>query len=276
MTNATKRGDVYFLSHGGPPMIEQYHAPPYHGWKKFGKLLLGNKPKGIVVVSAHWENSSGSGVVVNNNPSNPLLYDFYNFPAHFYKLQFKSRHEPEFRSKVIETLKKGDIPVSEQNRGIDHGIFIPFIAALGESIDIPLLQVSLPASSDPHESVKLGKALSGLRDEGYSVIATGQVVHNLRDLFSGTPSTYTKPFLNAVTTAVNSPDPVTETLKLVSHPLYKRAHPTDEHFFPIYVSLGAIAPEDKIEEIYVGIVDVQGKTVDNNGLGWGMWRWSSN
>lgn len=59
---------------------------------------------------------------------------------------------------------------------------VPFRAALGDGTDLSLVQVSLPASSDPRESVKVGKALASLRQEGYAIIGTGQVVHNLRDL----------------------------------------------------------------------------------------------
>ncbi|KAK8853221.1 hypothetical protein IAR55_003923 [Kwoniella newhampshirensis] len=270
-----KRGDVYFLSHGGPPTVEQYDSEPYGGWKKFGKLVKANKPEGIVVVSAHWENDRG-GVVVNNNPSNPLIYDFYNFPKRFYELKFESRAEPEFQSKVVQTLKSGGIIVEEEDRGLDHGVWIPFLAALGPSTDIPIVQVSLPASSDPRESVKLGKVLSKLRDDGYSVIGTGQVVHNLRDLFSGKKTTYARPFLNAVIESLAAPDPIASSLNLVSHPRYKEAQPTDEHFFPLYVSLGATKDGERPEDIYVDVVGAGGtRTESDEGLGWGMWRWSS-
>ncbi|KIR53438.1 extradiol ring-cleavage dioxygenase [Cryptococcus gattii Ru294] len=275
--NTSKVGDVYFLSHGGPPTIEQYDSAPYEGWRKFGKILKANPPKGIVVVSAHWEAEGAfrSGVIVNNNSANPLIYDFYGFPKHFYELKFRSRAEPELQDKVVKALKEGGITVSRANRGLDHGVWVPFRAAFGDETNFPLVQVSLPASSNPRESVEVGKALASLRQEGYAIMGTGQVVHNLRDLFTGGSLSYTSPFLGAVSIAVSESDPVASTLKLTGHPLYRRAHPTDEHFFPLLVASGAVQPGDKVEEIYKGVVDIGGKTVKNDGLGWGMWRWTA-
>ncbi|WVO18539.1 hypothetical protein L204_106258 [Cryptococcus depauperatus] len=59
-TDQSNIGDVYFLSHGEPSMVERYDAGPYHGWRRFGKNVLASSPKGIVVVSAHWENHDQS------------------------------------------------------------------------------------------------------------------------------------------------------------------------------------------------------------------------
>ncbi|TYJ57908.1 hypothetical protein B9479_001263 [Cryptococcus floricola] len=277
MVNSSTLGDVYFLSHGGPPMVEQTEAPPYKAWRKFGKIIEANPPKGIVVVSAHWENDQGlkTGVVVNSNVLNPLIYDFHGFPKRFYQLKFASKAEPELQEKVVGALKEGGIPLSRADRGLDHGVWIPFKAAFGEDTTFPLVQVSLPASANPVESIKLGQALSKLRAQGYAIVGTGQVVHNIRDLFSGKGLPYTGPFLEDTSKALSSSDCVSATLDLTKHPLYKKAHPTDEHFFPLLVAVGATSSSDHIEEIYKGVVDIGGRTVENDGLGWGMWRWTS-
>ncbi|WVQ74263.1 hypothetical protein IAR50_003860 [Cryptococcus sp. DSM 104548] len=276
MVNSSSIGDVYFLSHGGPPTVEQTESPPYKAWRKFGKIIEANPPKGIVVVSAHWENEQGlrSGVVVNSNTSNPLIYDFYGFPKHLYQLKFASKAEPELQGKVVDSLKAGGVTVSRADRGLDHGVWIPFKAAFGEETKFPVVQVSLPASADPVESIILGQALSKLREQGYAIVGTGQVVHNLRDLFTGQGLPYTTPFLTDTATALASSDRISSTLDLTKHPLYKKAHPTNEHFYPLLVAVGATSPGDKIEEIYKGVVDMGGRTVENDGLGWGMWRWT--
>lgn len=181
-------------------------------------------------------------------------------------------------------------------RGADHGlwgmsglsplpsnteIIVPLKVAFDGKTDIPIIQVSLPGDSSPASTVKLGKALSSLRDKGYGIIGSGQVVHNLRDHcefhhatsglrstdfpVSGVPTTYNKPFLEAATSAVYSSTPVQTTQALFHHPLYKRAHPTPEHLLPILVSVAAADEKDKVEDIYVGL--------DKMGMGWGMWRW---
>ncbi|OCF38111.1 extradiol ring-cleavage dioxygenase [Kwoniella heveanensis BCC8398] len=299
-----RRGDVYFLSHGGPPTIEQYESGPYKAWQKFGRTITAekSKPKGIVAVSAHWENEDrygpgAAGVIVNSNTTNPLIYDFGGFPKHFYQFQFRSNADPALQAKVVDVLKKDGIPVRREDRGLDHGVWIPFKAAFGDDSPLPIVQVSLPGTSDPQASVKLGKSLSKLRDEGYAIVATGQVVHNLRDLFTGRKMPYTKPFLQAVESALSSSDStranedpsLSATLDLLNSPLYKKAHPTDEHFFPLLVALGAIHPRtsgedsgassagdksDIREKIYTGVVDIGGSPAEDTGLGWGMWRWT--
>lgn len=125
------------------------------------------------------------------------------------------------------------------------------------------------------------------RDQGYAIMGTGQVVHNLRDLcklsytliwrrvaddrpvVSGQPMPYTQPFLQASQEAIHSSAPLDSTISLFKHPLYKKAHPTPEHLLPLAVAVAA-AEGSRPEDIYVGIDNMAGP---RGGLGWGMWRW---
>ncbi|WWC72038.1 uncharacterized protein I206_105997 [Kwoniella pini CBS 10737] len=282
-TSTVRKGDVYFLSHGGPPTIEQTHSAPYKAWEKFGKLISADPPKGIAVVSAHWENESdfkgSESVIVNSNSSNPLIYDFYGFPKHYYEFKFSSSFTPQLENSVLSALEEGGVSYTRANRGFDHGVWLPFKAALGESTTIPIIQISLPGSSDPGATIKLGKALSKIRDEGYSIVTTGQAVHNLRDLFSGRKMTYAKPFLNQLDNALSTENAISSTVDLLKSSLYKQAHPTNEHFYPIFAALGALSsdPEqrEKKEEILFGLLDMSGQPAQDEGLGWAMWRWVS-
>jgi len=45
-----------------------------------------------------------------------------------------------------------------------------------------ITQLSLPGDMSEESSERLGIALGKLRDKGYAIVATGQAVHNLRDL----------------------------------------------------------------------------------------------
>lgn len=97
-------------------------------------------------------------------------------------------------------------------------------------------------------------------------MGTGQAVHNLRDLMQRRPTTYGKPFLQAVDAAVKSATPVDDTINLFRHPLYRQAHPTPEHLLPIVVAAAAADPaSDNVNEIYVE---------PEGALGWGMWSWT--
>jgi len=79
MTAAHKEGEVYFLSHGvssnffpkaaiadrikGPPTMFETQSKPYLAWQDYGKMVNAARPRGLVVVSAHWEDERGSDKV---------------------------------------------------------------------------------------------------------------------------------------------------------------------------------------------------------------------
>jgi hypothetical protein len=156
---------------------------------------------------------------VNTNLSNPLIYDFYGFPKHFYAQTFQSSFSDEHVSDVEKQLSNAGWTVDRTDRGLDHGLWgrfmllqhthtlercsivfltVPFKVAFrqeAQNTQTPspptadviantpsIIQLSLPGNSDEHTTLKLGQTLSGLRDQGYAIVATGQAVHNLRDL----------------------------------------------------------------------------------------------
>ncbi|ORX40605.1 Extradiol ring-cleavage dioxygenase, class III enzyme, subunit B [Kockovaella imperatae] len=247
-----KRADVWFICHGvriGPPTMFDFEGEGYKSWVKMGESVRASNPKGIVIVSAHWESdyTSDQGIVVsiNSELDNPLIYDFYNFPKHFYEERFCSQSDPAIRKAVKDALTSEGVLIKEEKRGIDHGVWPPLKVVLGEKTTVPILQVSLPGDSSPVSTAKVGKALSAIRDQGYTVIGSGQTVHNLRDYFSGRPTPYTEPFLAAASAAVHSSDPVGQSIGLTKHPLYRSAHPTDEHFLPLVFAVAAADPGDK-------------------------------
>ena len=120
--------------------------------------------------------------LVNNNPVNELIYDFYGFPKHYYSERFRSGSGHEHRWAVKQALKGAGIDFKEEDRGLDHGAWsrlkrrfvcacvseadeceVPLKVALGDETDVPILQVSLPGDGDPSSVAKLGEALSVLR-----------------------------------------------------------------------------------------------------------------
>ena len=75
---------------------------------------------------------------VNVDESNPLVYDFYGFPANYYKQTFKSRGDPALLGAVKEALTKGGIPNTTDRRGLDHGVWGESTCVAG---DRPLVSV---------------------------------------------------------------------------------------------------------------------------------------
>ncbi|PWN46468.1 hypothetical protein IE53DRAFT_372397, partial [Violaceomyces palustris] len=82
---------VYFISHGGPPSLFEPGHPAHQKWIEIGSEMRQIPDlKGIVVVSAHWQaddlrraDGEGMEVYVNVDETNPIIYDFYNFPKHY-------------------------------------------------------------------------------------------------------------------------------------------------------------------------------------------------
>ncbi|TXT12916.1 hypothetical protein VHUM_01317 [Vanrija humicola] len=265
---AATRGSVYFLSHGGPPTMFQSTSAPYQAWQRYGKEIAAARPRGLVVVSAHWENDQPTAdvIAVNTDATNPLVYDFYGFPKEFYEQTFESRGDAQLLADIKGALGAAGVAYSTEKRGLDHGVWVPFKVAFDGRTDIPIAQVSLPGDSSPLSAARFGRALAALRDQGYGIMGTGQAVHNLRDLMQRRPTPYGAPFLEAVDAAVKSKTPVDDTINLFRHPLYRQAHPSPEHLLPIVVAAAAADPAtDDVNEIFVQ---------PEGALGWGMWSWT--
>ncbi|KAK4694439.1 4,5-DOPA dioxygenase extradiol, partial [Lecanoromycetidae sp. Uapishka_2] len=192
---------VYFLSHGGPKTIV--------------------KPKAVVVFSAHWQASSDNEIEINTQEKTDLIYDFYGFPSHYYKV----------------------------SRGLDHGVWASFKCAFAPDenpLSVPLVQVSLFSSEDPTQHYNLGRAIASLRSDNIAIIVSGMAVHNLRDirLTFANPERimpYTSSFDEALKDAATSAPAEREQkmVALLKRPDARQAHPTFEHLLPIFVGAGA-------------------------------------
>ena len=132
--------------------------------------VAGSRPKALVVISGHWEEDV---VTIQNNPAPPLLYDYYGFPPDTYQIKFPAPGAPEVSARMAELLGAAGIPWKyDHERGFDHGVFIPLKVAFPHA-DVPIVQVSLLASMDPAEHIKVGRALMPLRDENVLIVGSG-------------------------------------------------------------------------------------------------------
>ncbi|KAI0048213.1 Extradiol ring-cleavage dioxygenase, class III enzyme, subunit B [Auriscalpium vulgare] len=225
--------------------------------RDFGPSLLAKyKPTAIVVFSAHWETDS-ERLVTDYGDENPLLMDYYGFDHEMYQLKFSSRGDSAVSSRVVELFKEAglrarvttpDEPRGQDGRGfpgpgLDHGVFVPFRIMFGESFrDVPIIQASIDASLSPQKNWDIGKAVTKLRQEGILVISGGLTVHNTRDFSSFTPAgagpEYVS-FNDAVSTAISPTQRKAAMVELPNHSGFRRAHPREDHFVPIYVAAGA-------------------------------------
>jgi len=235
-----------FIPHGGGPCFFMDWDPP-DTWTKmaewlrdFGLDLAAYAPRGIVVVSAHWEEAQ---FTVMTKPQPELFFDYTGFPEHTYQLTFPAPGAPKLAQEVRDALAAAGIASAENaTRDFDHGVFIPLKVALPKA-DIPIIQLSLKRGLDPAEHIAAGKALAALREKGVAIIGSGMSYHNLRDFFQGHKvKELSQEFDEWLTAAVTQPDAETrnEALKnWATAPHAKRAHPREEHLLPLMVVAGA-------------------------------------
>ncbi|KAK7714096.1 hypothetical protein SLS64_004193 [Diaporthe eres] len=123
-----QRTPVYFLGIGGPNFMENRQHPAFHKLGEIGREITTEvKPKAVVVFSAHWQDGP-SRVSVNVAEDADIIYDFYNFPPHYYEYEYPNRGSPEIAQKVIDNLEGAGIEVKKVKRGLDHGVWVGFIA----------------------------------------------------------------------------------------------------------------------------------------------------
>jgi aromatic ring-opening dioxygenase catalytic subunit (LigB family) len=219
-------------------------GPPDPMWRGMQTYLAGmvatlpERPRAILLISGHWEEEL---VTVHVGDGQPLLYDYYGFPEHTYRLQWPAPGAPDVARRAAQLLGNAGFTTREEaERGWDHGVFIPMMVA-APGADIPLAQLSLRRDLDPVAHIRMGRALAPLRDEGVLIVGSGMSFHNLR---ARGPEVTARAdtWDTALTAAVTDPDPVARAARVARWeelPFARFAHPEEEHLMPLMVALGA-------------------------------------
>ncbi len=202
---------------------------------------LGTRPKAVLVISGHWE----APLPTLNTAERPgLLFDYYGFPAHTYRLRYPVAGAPGLAARVGELLADAGFDSAvDSKRGLDHGVFVPFLLIYPDA-DVPILQMSLQKSLDPGLHLQLGRALAPLRSQGVLIVGSGMSYHNLAAMFSGGGAATAASFDAWLTEAVR--DPAAREAKLAAWrtaPGGRESHPREEHLIPLMVAAGAAAEE---------------------------------
>jgi len=235
-----------FIPHGaGPCFFMEWTRGPADQWEPMAAWLKGlvaglpERPKAILVVSGHWE---AEAFTVGSADHPELIFDYYGFPEHTYRLVFDAPGAPALAARVKALIADAGLPVREDPlRGYDHGVFVPLKLVTPEA-DIPVVQLSLQRDLDPETHLALGRALAPLRDEGVLIIGSGMSFHNLRTLRGPTGDEASERFDAWLTDAATDPDPAARAAKLAAWadaPHARDAHPREEHLLPLMVAAGA-------------------------------------
>ncbi|WP_331851899.1 4,5-DOPA dioxygenase extradiol [Polynucleobacter necessarius] len=142
-------------------------------WSPLGESL--QRPDAILAISAHWV-TRGTWVTAMTNPK--TIHDFGGFPQALFDIQYPAPGSPALADRIQELL--GVPVVLEENEwGIDHGAW-SILKYLYPNADVPVVQLSLDSPKTAREHFELAKQLRPLRDENILILASGNVMHNLR------------------------------------------------------------------------------------------------
>ena len=230
-----------FLSHGAPPVFDD----PVWIDQLFRWSQSLPTPTAVLMVSAHWEAApirlSATGAAV------PLVYDFGGFAERYYSMTYPTPDASGLAARVVALLPAEERVHQDTARGLDHGAWVP-LKVMYPYADVPVLQLSIP-THDPVRLLELGRQLRPLRDEGVLIIGSGFMTHGLpylsRDQFmgNGVPD-WSRDFDQWAATALAAGDLDTLAAYRDRAPGMPFAHPTVEHFVPIFLTLGAAAVPD--------------------------------
>ena len=233
------RMPALYIGHGAPPLLDD----PLWSSQLSGLADDLPRPTAILIVSAHWE----SAPVMLSADGAPLVYDFGGFPEKYYRMTYATPTATALAQRIAATMP-ADEPVHQHaSRGLDHGAWVPLKIMYPDG-DIPVLQMSLP-TQDPTRLLKLGERLRPLRDEGVLIIGSGFLTHGLPFLtefrIDAAAPGWSKDFDAWAGDALARGDVDTLADYRSKAPGMPYAHPTVEHYTPLFVTLGAATdPEE--------------------------------
>ncbi|MDY6997998.1 MAG: class III extradiol ring-cleavage dioxygenase [Actinomycetota bacterium] len=224
-----------FLSHGAPPLVDD--ALWVSQLKAWGAALPA--PEAILVVSAHWE--AAPLTIGSTDARTPLTYDFWAFPARYYDVTYSAPAAPRLAAAVAALMPDGEPVHHDSGRRLDHGAYVP-LTVMYPDADIPVLQISMP-TLDPVRLLELGRRLRPLRDEGVLIIGSGFTTHGLPFLTDRSPAAvppgWSAEFDGWTRERLAAGDVDALVDFRAKAPGMPYAHPTIEHFSPLFVALGA-------------------------------------
>ena len=232
------RMPALYLGHGAPPLLDD---PVWSGQLAAWAQDL-PRPRAILIVSAHWE----SAPVSLSAAGAPLVYDFGGFDAKYYRMTYETPDATALAQRIAGLMPATETVHQNASRGLDHGAWVPLKIMYPDG-DIPVLQMSLP-TQDPARLLALGERLRPLRDEGVLIIGSGFLTHGLPFLeefrIEAAAPGWSTDFDAWAGEALARGDVDELADSRAKAPGRPYAHPTVEHYTPLFVTLGAATTPD--------------------------------
>ena len=249
--SATTLSPVLYIPHGGGPLPllgEPSHRALAEFLEGIGKRLP--RPEAILVVSAHWETEVPA---LTSGATPELIYDYYGFPEESYHIQYPAPGAPTLAQSIQTLLRDAGFDAqSAPQRGFDHGLFVP-LKLMYPDADIPCLQLSLLHDLNPERHIRLGRALTALREQGVVILGSGMSFHNMQAFYdrADSPQGHDAAVFEQwlVDTCCEEGLDWEQRESRLAHwqqaPGARYCHPREEHLLPLHVCLGAACAQGK-------------------------------
>lgn len=270
---ALKKSDrmpVLFVGHGSPMNAigdNEYRR----SWQALG-TEFGSKmppPQLILCVSAHWL-TEGWWLTAMAQPK--TIHDFGGFPQELFDEQYPARGDPDAaRALSLLVRQRGSAPLGLDTAqwGLDHGAW-SVLKPMFPAATVPVIQLSMDYSRAPDEHYALARQLKALRERGVLIVASGNIVHNLRQMQRGAAGNQAYDWALEFDQTIGgymqqgNLDALQNFVKLGQ--VAKMAHPTHEHYLPLLYAAGAV---DSGEPMRFFNTSFQGGSISMRSAVWG-------
>lgn len=246
--SSVPRLPAIFVGHGNP-MNALADNEYTRAWRNIGASIP--KPRAVLSVSAHWFVPS---TAVTAMPTPRTIHDFGGFPRELSEFQYPAPGSPAVAAEVRDLLG-GNVQL-DQSWGLDHGAW-GVLCHMFPDADVPVVQLSINRSLSAQDHYQLGRSIARLRERGILIVASGNLIHNLREYAWGEdgvqPYDWALRFETQAKAAMLSGNHQT----LIDYQTLGRdallSAPTPEHYLPLLYVLGAQSPEDAVSFPVAGI-----------------------
>lgn len=221
-----------FLGHGSPMNALERNRYT-DAWRAFGASVP--RPRAILAISAHWY---VNGTAVTAMPRPRTIHDFQGFPQALFDVRYEPPGLPELAEEIADLVEPTFVGADVDGWGIDHGAWSVLVHAF-PAADVPVLQLSIHGLKPPDYHLELGAKLAPLRERGVLIVASGNVVHNLRAIDWGAPESgadWARRFGERARELLT--ERPADVPSLVAHPDFRAAAPTPDHFLPLLYLAG--------------------------------------
>ena len=234
---------VLFVGHGSPMNAigdNEYRRSWQELGSQFGTKIA--RPQLILCISAHWL-TQGWWLTAMAQPK--TIHDFGGFPQELFDQQYPAPGDPAAARAIAQLVRQrasAPLGLDASEWGLDHGAWSVLKPMFPEA-DIPVIQLSMDYSRAPQDHYALAGQLKALRERGVLIVASGNIVHNLRQMQRGATGNQAYDWALEFDQTIGgylqqgNLDALANFQQLGS--IAKMAHPTHEHYLPLLYAAGA-------------------------------------